>query len=98
MGEEPEPRPGGWKYSFLFWCTWALRVGGDILELLVPHPGGCGRCSQQSPVPPAPTNTTCVSPRSVHPPLRLGIKLDPVKLPPPACAVASTLSNQTFWF
>ena len=29
--------------------------GGDILELLVLHPGGCGCCSQQSPVLPAPT-------------------------------------------
>ena len=28
LGEEPEPRPGGWEYSFFFWCMWALGVGG----------------------------------------------------------------------
>lgn len=45
-----------------------------------------------------PTNITCISPHSVQPPLYLGIKLDLVKLLPPACVLISTISNKTFWF
>lgn len=45
-----------------------------------------------------PANITCVNPHSVQPPLHLGIKLDPVKLLPPAHVLAATISNKTVWF
>lgn len=104
LGEEPEPRPGGWEY-FLFLVYVGTQGWGEIfLSFSSSTQVAVGAVHSRvlSLLPPQlsllPTNTTSISPRSGHPPLRLGNKLDLVKLLPPGCAVASTLSNQTFWF
>lgn len=63
---------------------------------------GCSQCGvsllSASTGQTAPYKYHCVYPHSIQPPLTPGIRLDPVKLLPPACALIAIISNKTFLF